>query len=49
MRAVLRGKFIALSAFIKQLKRHLTTNCTAQLKAPDQKEANEPIGVDSRK
>ena len=39
-KAVLRGKFIALSAFIKQLERSQTSNLTAHLKALKQKEAN---------
>ena len=33
MKAVLRGKFIALSAFIKKLERSHTSNLTAYLKA----------------
>jgi hypothetical protein len=40
MKAVLRGKFIALSAFIKKLKRSHISNLTAHLKALEQKEAN---------
>ena len=40
MKAVLRGKFIALSAFIKKLERSHTSNLTAHLKALEQKEAN---------
>jgi hypothetical protein len=42
MNAVLRGKFIALSAFIKKLKRYNTSILTAYLKALEQKEANIP-------
>ena len=33
MKAVLRGKLIALSVFKKELERAYTTNLTAQLKA----------------
>jgi hypothetical protein len=39
---VLRGIFIALSAFIKKLEISYTSNLTAHLKAPGQKEANIP-------
>ena len=42
MKAVLRGKFIALSAFIKKLERPYTSNLTPHLKALEQKEANTP-------
>jgi hypothetical protein len=42
MKAVLRGKFIALSASIKNLKRAYTSNLTEYLKALEQKEANTP-------
>ena len=42
MKAVLRGKFIALSAFIKKLERYYTENLIAHLKALEQKEANTP-------
>lgn len=41
MKVVLREKFIALSAFIRRLKRSYTTNLTAHLKALEQK-ANTP-------
>jgi hypothetical protein len=40
MKAVLRGKFIAPSAFIKKLVRSHTRKLTAYLKALEQKEAN---------
>jgi hypothetical protein len=40
MKAVLRGKFIELSVFIKKLKRSHTNNLTAHLEALEQKEAN---------
>ena len=42
MKAVLRGKLIALSAFKKKLERAYTSNLTAHLKALEQKEANSP-------
>ena len=38
--AVLRGKFIALSALIKKLERSYTNNLTAHLRGLEQKEAN---------
>jgi hypothetical protein len=40
MKAVLRGKFIALSALIKKLERSYTNNLTAHLRGLEQKEAN---------
>jgi hypothetical protein len=39
---VLRGKFIALGAFINKLKISHTSNLTTHLKALEQKEANTP-------
>jgi hypothetical protein len=42
MKAVLREKFIALSALIKKLERAYTSSLTAHLKALKQKEANTP-------
>ena len=42
MKAVLRGKFIALSALVKKLERSYTNNLTAHLRALEQKEANSP-------
>ena len=42
MKAVLRGKLIALSASIKKLERSYTSNLTVHLKALEQKEANTP-------
>ena len=39
MKAVLRGKFIALSAFIKKLVRTYASYSTEHLKAGEQKEA----------
>jgi hypothetical protein len=40
MKAVLRGKFIALRALIKKLERSYHNNLTAHLKALEQKEEN---------
>jgi hypothetical protein len=40
MRTVLRGKFIALSAFGKKLERDHINNLTTHLKTLEQKEAN---------
>jgi hypothetical protein len=42
MKAVLRGKFIPLSALIKKLERAYTSNLTAHLKAPDETETDIP-------
>jgi hypothetical protein len=42
MKAVLRGKLIALSASQKKLERAHTSSLTAHLKALKQKEANSP-------
>jgi hypothetical protein len=42
MKAVLRGKFIVLGAFIKKLERPRMSNLTAHLKALEQKEVNKP-------
>jgi hypothetical protein len=42
MKAVLRGKFIALSASKKKLERAYTSSLTAHVKALKQKEANTP-------
>jgi hypothetical protein len=49
MKAVLRGKLIALKAFIKKLVRSYTSSLTAHLKVLEQKQANTPRGVDGRK
>ena len=40
VKAVIREKFIALSALVKKLKRSYTNNLTVHLKALDQKEAS---------
>ena len=40
MKAVLRGKFIALSALLKKLKSSYTNNIIEHLRALEQKEAN---------
>jgi hypothetical protein len=42
MKAVLRGKFIALNASKNKLERAYTSSLTAHLKALEQKEANSP-------
>ena len=42
MKAVHRGKLIALSAYKKKLEQAYTSSLTAQLKALEQKEANSP-------
>jgi hypothetical protein len=42
MKAVVRGKLIALSASKKKLERAYTSSLTAHLKALEQKEANTP-------
>jgi hypothetical protein len=42
VKAVLRGKFIALSALINKLERSYTINLTAHLRTLEQKEANAP-------
>ena len=42
MKAVLRGKLVALSASKKKLERAHTSSMTTHLKALEQKEANSP-------
>jgi hypothetical protein len=42
MKAMLRGKFTALSALVKKWERSFTNNLTAYLRALEQKEANSP-------
>jgi hypothetical protein len=50
MKAVLRGKFIALSSSKKKLERTYTSSLTAHLKALEQKKKKiHPRGVDCRK
>jgi hypothetical protein len=53
MKALLRGKLIALSASKKKLESVHTSNLTEDLKAVEQKEANSPnrnlIGIEGRK
>ena len=43
MKAVLRGKLIILSAYIKKVEKSYTSNLTAYLKALEQKEADSPV------
>jgi hypothetical protein len=40
MKAVLRGRFIALSNLLKKLERFYTSSLTVHLRAVEQKEAN---------
>jgi hypothetical protein len=49
MKAFLRGELIALSASKKKLERAHTSSLKTHLKAPEQKEANSPRGVEGRK
>jgi hypothetical protein len=49
MKAVLRGKLIALSASKMNLERAYTSSLTAHLKSLEQKKQIHPRGVDSRK
>jgi hypothetical protein len=49
MKAMLRGKLIALSASIKKLERTYTSSLTAYLRAIEQKEAISPRELDGRK
>ena len=49
MKAVLRGKLIALGASKKKLERAYTSILTAHLKALEQKKANTPKRVEGRK
>jgi hypothetical protein len=48
MKAVLRGTFIALNAFIKKLERSHTKNLIAHLKCVEQRKQTHPRGVDGR-
>ena len=43
MKAVLRGKFIALSAGIKKMEKAHIIDLTAQLKSLEKKEADSPM------
>ena len=49
MKAVVRGKLIALSASRKNLKRVYTSSLTVHLKALEEKKQIHPRGVDSMK
>jgi hypothetical protein len=49
MTAALREKLIGLSASKKNLERGYASSLTAHLKVLEQKKANSPKGVDSRK
>jgi hypothetical protein len=49
MKAVLRGKFIALSASINKIESLNISNLNLYLKALEKKEANTPKGVEDRK
>ncbi|KAL6074365.1 hypothetical protein STEG23_012115 [Scotinomys teguina] len=49
MKAVLRGKFIALNAHMKKLEKSHINDLTAHLKALEQEEAKSPGGTDARK
>jgi hypothetical protein len=49
VKAVVRGKLIALSALVRKLERFYTSNLTAHLKALDKKKEIHPGGVDDRK
>ena len=42
MKAMLRGKFIALSTYIKKVEKSHTSDLTAHLKALEQKETDSP-------
>ncbi|KAL6084625.1 hypothetical protein STEG23_004767 [Scotinomys teguina] len=49
MKAVLRGNFIALNAYMKKLHKSHINDLTAHLKALEQEEAKSPGGTDARK
>jgi hypothetical protein len=49
MKAVIRGKFIALSALVKKFEKSYTNNLTAYLKALEQKKQTHIRGVEGRK
>jgi hypothetical protein len=45
---VLRGKFIALSAFLKKLERSHTSNLPAQLKSLEQEKQTHPREIEEK-
>ena len=49
MKAVLRGKFIALTSYIKKLEKVHTSKLTEHLKTLEQKETNSAGELDGRK
>ena len=49
IKAMLRGKIIALSTYIKRVEKSPISDLTANMKALEQKEADSPGGVDDRK
>jgi len=49
MKAVLRGKVMALSAFMRKLERSHASNLTAHLKPLDKKKQIHLRGIDNRK
>jgi precorrin-6B methylase 2 len=49
MKAVVRGKLIAVSASKKKLERAYTNCLTAHVKTLEQKEGNAPKSIDDRK
>ena len=49
MRTVLRGKFIALSVFLKKVEKSHTSNLSAQVKHLEQNKLTHPGDVNDRK
>ena len=49
MKAVLMGKFIALSTLINKVERSYTNNLTAHMRTLEQKEANTLKMIDGKK
>ena len=49
MKAMLRGKFIALSTLVKKLERYYTNNLTTCLRALEKKKQTHPRGVEDSK
>jgi hypothetical protein len=49
MKAVLKGKFIALNALVKKLERFYTSNLTLHWRTVGQKKQTHPRGVEGRK